>query len=231
MKSIGLIGGMSWESTVEYYRLINQETKTRLGGLHSARILMESLDFAEIAEMQYAGRWDEMGKILAGSARRLEGAGADLVLICTNTMHKLADQVQAAVSIPLLHIVDPVATAMKAAGMKRVGLLGTNFTMSDSFFRDRLAERFGLEAVVPGDADKQVVHRVIYEELCLGQTEERSRAAYRSIMERLVANGAEGIILGCTEIGLLVGPGDASVPLFDTTVLHARAAVDMALQG
>ncbi len=231
MKSIGLIGGMSWESTVEYYRLINQETKTRLGGLHSARILMESLDFAEIAEMQYAGRWDEMGKILAGSARRLEGAGADLVLICTNTMHKLADQVQAAVSISLLHIVDPVATAMKAAGMKRVGLLGTNFTMSDSFFRDRLAERFGLEAVVPGDADKQVVHRVIYEELCLGQAEERSRAAYRSIMERLVANGAEGIILGCTEIGLLVGPGDASVPLFDTTVLHARAAVDMALQG
>jgi aspartate racemase len=231
VKTIGLIGGMSWESTIEYYRLINQGVRARLGGLHSARILMDSFDFAAIAALQKEGRWPEMGEMLARSARRLEQAGADLLLICTNTMHKLAPAVTAAVSIPLLHIVDPTAEAIRAAGIRRVGLLGTAFTMEDSFYRDRLAEKYGLEALVPDQEDRQTVHRIIYEELCQGVIREESRAAYRAVMARLTERGAQGIILGCTEIGLLVGPDDATVPLFDSTRLHAEAAVAEALQA
>lgn len=229
MKTIGLIGGMSWESTLEYYRLINQGVKGRLGGLHSARILMESLNFAEIAPLQHTGRWADTGEMLAASARRLEGAGADLLLLCTNTMHKGAGQITEAVTVPLLHIVDPTGAAVQEREIRRVGLLGTRFTMEDPFFRERLAERFGLEAVVPHEQDRQTVHRIIYEELVQGQIRAESRAAYRAVMARLVERGAGGIILGCTEIGLLVGPDDASVPLFDTTRLHAEAAVAAAI--
>lgn len=231
MKTIGLIGGMSWESSVEYYRLINQGIRERLGGLRSAKILLDSFDFEEIAGLQRAGRWYEAGEMLAASARRLEQAGADFLLICTNTMHKLAGPVRDAVRIPLIHIADPTGAAVRAAGIKRIGLLGTAFTMEDSFYRQRLEERFGLEVLVPEEAaDRQMVHRVIFGELCQGVVKEESRAAYRAVMSRLVERGAEGIILGCTEIGLLVGPGDASVPLFDTTLLHASAAVKQALE-
>jgi aspartate racemase len=229
MKSIGLIGGMSWESTVEYYRLINQAVRARRGGLHSARILMDSVDFEDIASLQRAGRWEEAGEQLANAARGLEQAGADLLLICTNTMHKVAPAVAAAASVPLLHIADATGEAIRAAGMRRIGLLGTAFTMEDTFYRDRLVERFGLEVLVPEAADRQMIHRVIFDELCQGVVREESRAAYRSVMARLVAEGAEGIILGCTEIGLLVGAADATVPLFDTTRLHAEAAVAAAL--
>ena len=232
MKTIGLIGGMSWESSVEYYRLINQGIRERLGGLRSAKILLDSLDFEEVAARQRAGRWDEAGEMLATSARRLEQSGAEFLLICTNTMHKVVDPVQDAVRIPLVHIADPTGAAIKAAGIRRIGLLGTAFTMEDSFLRHRLEERFGLEVLIPEDpADRQLVHQVIFGELCQGVVREESRAAYRAVMSRLVERGAEGIILGCTEIGLLVGPGDASVPLFDTTRLHAAAAVEQALVG
>lgn len=222
---------MSWESTVEYYRLINQGVHARLGELNSARIVMESYNFADIAELQHTGRWAETGAILADTARKLQTAGADIFLICTNTMHKVADTVAQAVDIPLLHIADPAGAAVRAAGISRIGLLGTAFTMEDGFLRDRLAERFGLEVLVPGAEDRQTVHRIIYQELCQGVTREGSRAAYRSIMARLVERGAQGIILGCTEIGLLVGEADASVPLFDTTRLHCEAAVAAAVEA
>jgi aspartate racemase len=232
VKTIGLIGGMSWESSVEYYRIINQGIRERLGGLRSAKILLDSFDFEEIACRQRAGNWDEAGEMLATSARRLEQSGADFVLICTNTMHKLFGPVQDAVQIPLVHIADPTGAAIKAAGIKRIGLLGTAFTMEDDFYRKRLEERFGLEVLVPeAQADRQMVHHVIFGELCQGVVRDESRAAYRAVMSRLVERGAEGIILGCTEIGLLVGPADASVPLFDTTHLHAAAAVEQALAG
>jgi aspartate racemase len=229
MKSIGLIGGMSWESTVEYYRLINQAVRARRGGLHSARILMDSVDFEEIASLQRAGHWEEAGEHLAQAARGLEQAGADLLLICTNTMHKVAPAVAAAASVPLLHIADATGEAIRGAGIRRIGLLGTAFTMEDTFYRDRLVERFGLEVLVPEAADRQMVHRVIFDELCQGVIREESRAAYRAVMASLVARGAGGIILGCTEIGLLVSAADATVPLFDTTRLHAEAAVAAAL--
>jgi aspartate racemase len=232
MKTIGLIGGMSWESSVEYYRLINQGIRERLGGLRSAKILLDSFDFEEIASRQRAGRWDEATEILVSSARRLEQSGAEFLLICTNTMHKVAGPVQDAVNIPLVHIADPTGVAVVAAGIKRIGLLGTAFTMEDGFYRQRLEERFGLEVLVPEEAaDRQMVHQVIFGELCQGVVREESRAAYRAVMSGLVARGAEGIILGCTEIGLLVGAEDASVPLFDTTRIHAAAAVEEALAG
>lgn len=231
MKTIGLIGGMSWESTLAYYRLINQGIRARLGGLHSAHILMESYDFATIADLQHAGRWDQTAAILAGSARRLEAAGADLLLICTNTMHKVADQVQDSVHIPLLHIADPTGDALRQSGISRVGLLGTAFTMEDGFMHERLAARFGLEVLVPEAEDRRTVHRIIYDELCQGLTRESSRAAYREVMARLVDRGAQGIVFGCTEIGLLVGPEDATVPVFDTTRLHCEGAIAAALAG
>ncbi|HEV2529540.1 MAG TPA: aspartate/glutamate racemase family protein [Thermomicrobiales bacterium] len=228
MKTIGLIGGMSWESSALYYRWLNEEVQRRMGGLHSARVLLISVDFAEIERLQHDGLWDEAGAILADAARSLAAGGADLILLCTNTMHRVADAITAAVDIPLLHIADPTAEAICTAGFRRIGLLGTRFTMEQAFYRDRLTDRYGLEVLVPDDIDRTVVHDVIYEELCLGQIKDASRERYREIMARLVEQGAEGIILGCTEITLLVGPGDATVPLFDTTRLHALAAVDAA---
>lgn len=229
MLRIGLIGGMSWESTAEYYRLINREVAARLGGLHSARILLASVDFAEIEAMQTQGRWDDAGAALASEAAALEAGGADLVLICTNTMHKVADAVQAAISIPLLHLADATATAVRAAGLRRIGLLGTAFTMEQDFYRGRL-ERHGLEVIVPGADDRADVHRIIYDELCLGVIREDSRRRYGEVVDALVAAGAQGVILGCTEIELLLDPdGDAPVPLFATSRIHAVAAVDAAL--
>ncbi|MEH6374828.1 aspartate/glutamate racemase family protein [Streptomyces sp. KLMMK] len=228
MKMIGLIGGMSWESTAEYYRILNERTRERLGGLHSARCVLYSVDFAEIEQLQVQGRWAEAGDVLAGAARSLEAAGADLLLICTNTMHKVAGSVEAAVSVPLLHLADATAAAVRAAGLRRVGLLGTAFTMEQEFYRGRLAAG-GLEVCVPDAEGRALVHRVIYEELCVGVVREESRAAYRRVVEELVAAGAEGVILGCTEIELLLGPEDSPVPLFPTARLHAEAAVDAAL--
>lgn len=229
MKTIGLIGGMSWESTLPYYRLINEGVKQRLGGLHSARIILYSVDFHDIEVLQRDGRWDEAGTLLAAAARALQAAGAELLVLCTNTMHKVAPAIEAAVTIPLLHIADPTAAAIKQSGIRSVGLLGTRFTMEEDFYRGRLEAQHGLRVLIPDAADRAVVHRVIYEELCLGKTPEESRAAYRAIIGRLVAQGAEGIILGCTEIGLLVKPEDSPVPLFDTTALHAARVVTMAL--
>ncbi|MDB4895428.1 MAG: aspartate/glutamate racemase family protein [Firmicutes bacterium] len=229
MKTIGLIGGMSWESSAEYYRIINQTVKERLGGLHSAQVVMYSVDFADIAELQHAGRWADAARLLVDAAKRLEAGGADLVLLCTNTMHKVAEQLASAISIPLVHIADPTGEAIKARGVHTIALLGTGFTMEQDFYKARLAERYGLRVIVPDEADRKVVHEVIYQELCLGQIRPESRAAYRDIMARLVGQGAEAIILGCTEIGLLVRAEDATVPLFDTAHLHALKAVDLAL--
>jgi aspartate racemase len=224
VRTIGLLGGMSWESTAEYYRLANETVRERLGGLHSARLVLHSVDFAEVAALQAAGQWDEAGQLLGQAAKGLEAAGAELVLICTNTMHLVAEQVQAAVSIPLLHIVDTTADAVRAAGLGRVGLLGTRFTMEEPFYRDRMA-RHGVELVVPEEADRAEVHRVIFDELCVGVVREESREAYQAVIGRLVEAGAQGIVLGCTEIELLVGPGDSPVPLFRTTRLHVEAAL------
>lgn len=228
MKTIGLIGGMSWESTVPFYRALNERVKARLGGLHSARVVLWSVDFHEIEQLQASGRWAEAGILLADVARRLEAAGADLIVLCTNTMHKVADAIASATALPFLHIADPTAAALRASGHTRVGLLGTRFTMEQPFYRERLAS-CGLQVIVPAPDDRETVHRIIYEELCLGQLHETSRAHYRTVMQRLVQDGAQAIILGCTEIGLLVSHNDASVPLFDTTALHAQAAADWAL--
>ncbi|MEV7774729.1 aspartate/glutamate racemase family protein [Kitasatospora sp. NPDC086791] len=228
MKTLGLIGGMSWESTAEYYRLINELTRDRLGGLHSARLVLYSVDFAEIEELQAAGHWEEAGEVLAGAARSLQAAGAELLLICTNTMHKVADAVAAAVSVPLLHLADATAATVRAAGLRRVGLLGTAFTMEQDFYRGRLASG-GLDVLVPDAEARALVHRVIYRELCVGVVREESRAAYRRVIADLVAAGAEGIVLGCTEIELLVRQADSPVPVFPTARLHAEAAVAAAL--
>lgn len=223
MKTLGLIGGMSWESTIPYYREINRTVAARLGGLHSARLLLYSVDFAPIEALQRAGDWDEAGRVLGDAARALRAGGAELIVICTNTMHRVADAVEAAGGLPLVHIADATADAIDAAGLARVGLLGTRFTMEQPFLRERL-ERRGLDVLVPDDAQRGIVHRVIYDELCRGRIEPASRAAFASIIESLVERGAQGVILGCTEIGLLVDGGDAQVPLFDTAALHARAA-------
>lgn len=229
MRTLGLIGGMSWESTLPYYRLINQGVQARLGGLHSARLLLWSVDFAGIEALQRTGDWARAGEELAEVARRLQGAGADALVLCTNTMHRVADAIASAVSIPLLHIADATGAAIRAAGLSRVGLLGTRFTMEQAFYRGRLRERFVIEVLIPPEAARAEVHRVIYEELCRGRIEPASRAAYRAAIADLVAAGAQGIVLGCTEIGLLVGAADAPVPVFDTTALHAEAAVTFAL--
>ncbi|WP_189176986.1 aspartate/glutamate racemase family protein [Streptomyces lasiicapitis] len=230
MKTIGLIGGMSWESSAEYYRLLNELVRERLGGLHSARCVLHSVDFAEIERLQVAGEWERAGDVLAAAAKGLEAAGADLVLICTNTMHKVAGQVESVLSVPLLHLGDATAEAVRAAGERRVGLLGTAFTMEQDFYRDRLASH-GLEVLVPDEAGRDVVHRVIYEELCLGVVRDESRAAYQEVIAALVRDGAEGVILGCTEIELLIGQEHSPVPVFPTTRLHAEAAVDAALRA
>jgi aspartate racemase len=225
---IGLLGGMSWESTAEYYRLANEAVRDRLGGLHSARLVLASVDFAEIEALQVAGDWDRAGHILAAEAARLQAAGAQLLLLCTNTMHKVADKVQAAVSIPLLHLADTTAAAVRAAGLTTVGLLATGFTMEQDFYRDRLAGH-GLNVLVPDAHDRTAVHRIIYDELCRGIIREQSRQTYRRVIDRLVAAGAQGVILGCTEIELLIGPADSPVPVFPTTRLHVEAAVTAAL--
>ncbi len=228
-KIIGLLGGLSWESSAEYYRIVNERVRDRLGGLHSARCLLWSFDFAEVEALQHAGRWDDAAALMVEAARRLERGGADFVVICTNTMHRMAGAVQAAIGIPLLHIADPTAERVRAAGLRRVGLLGTAFTMEQDFYKGRLAGRHGLDVLVPGEADRALVHRVIYDELVRGRAEPASRQAFREVIARLVERGAEAVILGCTEIMLLVRPGDSAVPLFDTTAIHAEAAVEWAL--
>ena len=230
MKTIGLIGGMSWESSIEYYRIINETARDRLGGFHSARSIMYSVDFAEIETLQQQGRWEEATELMITAARRVEDGGADFVVICTNTMHKMADDVQRHINIPLLHIADATAERIKAQGMGRIGLLGTKFTMEEDFYRGRLVEKHGLDVFIPDEEGREIVHRVIYDELCLGEIKPSSKAQYVSIMENLVGDGAEGIILGCTEISLLVGQEDSPVPLFDTTRIHAVAAVEFALE-
>ncbi|WP_421185285.1 aspartate/glutamate racemase family protein [Aeromonas enteropelogenes] len=229
MKCIGLLGGMSWESTVSYYQALNRGVKARLGGLHSARVLLSSVDFAEIERLQHAGDWPATARLLAEAARNVQAGGADFLLIGTNTMHKVAPEIEAAIDIPLLHIADATAHQLLVDGVKKVGLLGTRFTMEQDFYKGRLQTRFGLEVLVPPEAQRERVHRIIYDELCLGQIREPSRAEYLAIIEGLAADGAEAVILGCTEIALLVGEAKAAVPLYDTTAIHAEAAVRLAL--
>jgi aspartate racemase len=229
MKTLGLLGGMSWESTVPYYRTINETVRERLGGLHSATLVLFSVDFEEIERLQRGGDWGTAGQRLGQAARAVEAAGAELLVLCTNTMHKVAPAIEQVVRIPLLHIADPTGAAIRAAGFSTVGLLGTRFTMEQDFYRDRLRECHGIEVLVPPPADRDLVHRVIYEELCLGQVRDESRAVYRQVMADLARRGAQAIILGCTEITLLVSAQDAQVPLFDTTALHARAAAEWAI--
>ncbi|MHB0774814.1 aspartate/glutamate racemase family protein [Halomonas sp. WWR20] len=229
MKTIGMIGGMSWESSQMYYRIINQQARERLGGVHSARSLMLSVDFGHIERLQHAGRWDELAKEMAAAARQLESGGADFVILCTNTMHCLADAITRAVDIPLLHIADPTAAQIKTMGLSRVGLLGTAFTMEGEFYKGRLEQRHGLEVIVPAPDDRQRVHDIIYRELVAGQIRPESREIYRQVIARLVTQGAQAVILGCTEIMMLVTAKDSAVPLFDTTTLHATAALEHAL--
>lgn len=228
MQTIGLIGGMSWESSAQYYRLLNEGVRERLGGLHSADCLLLSVDFAVIETMQAEGRWDDAAKILAAAARDLVAGGADILVLCTNTMHKVSDAIESAVDVPFLHLADATAAAVTAAGVRRVGLLGTAFTMEESFYRDRLTGH-GLDVVVPDEADRVLVHQVIYQELCLGVIRDESRTAFTRVIGRLVDDGCAGVILGCTEIELLIGPEDSPVPVFPTTRLHAEAAVVLAL--
>jgi aspartate racemase len=224
VKTAGLIGGMSWESTVPYYQVLNRAVGEALGGLHSARMVLYSVDFQEIEELQHTGRWTEAGEILAAAARAVERAGADFLVLCTNTMHKVAPQIEVAVGLPLLHIADATASRVKAAGLGRVGLLGTRFTMEEDFYRGRLEREHGLEVLVPGPEQRETLHRVIYDELCRGRVRDESRREYQRIVGDLVGRGAEGVILGCTEMGLLLGARDAEVPLFDTAQIHAEEA-------
>ena len=228
MHKIGLLGGMSWESTALYYRLVNEEVRDRLGGFHSARIVLGSVDFAEIEVLQASADWDAAGSVLAHEARMLQAAGADCIVLCTNTMHRVAEAIETAVDIPLIHLADVTATAVARAGVGRVALLGTRFTMEQPFYLDRLRAH-GLEVLVPQDDDRALVHDVIYDELVRGVVREQSRAAYVDVVERLVEHGAQGVILGCTEIELLLRPSDVDVPVFATTALHARAAVEFAV--
>lgn len=228
MKTIGLLGGMSWESTQTYYRLLNENVKAALGGLHSAKVILYSVDFAEIEALQHKGQWDETGQILSAAARSVESAGADVLLIGTNTMHKVAPQIEASIAIPLLHIADATANVLLEAGIDRIGLLGTRFTMEQAFYRERL-EAQGIEVLTPDQTQRDMIHQVIYEELCLGIIHDRSRKQYLSIVDDLAQRGAQGVILGCTEIGLLIQQADTRVPLFDTTRIHAEQAVAYAL--
>jgi aspartate racemase len=230
MKTIGMIGGMSWESSVEYYRLTNQAVRQRLGGVHSAKSVMVSVDFGEIEALQQSGRWNEAGSLMVQAARQVERGGADFLIICTNTMHRMADEVSRAISIPLLHIADATAEQVLARGFQRIGLLGTRFTMEEDFYRGRLESKFGLEVLVPEQTGRDLVHRVIYEELVVGKIDPESKKAYQQVIQQLAERGAQGVILGCTEIGLLVKEADSPLPLFDTTAIHAKAAVELALQ-
>jgi aspartate racemase len=229
MKTIGMIGGMSWESSIEYYRIVNQTVREKLGGLHSAKSIMYSVEFAEIEELQHQNRWEELASIMIAAGRSLEQGGADFVIICTNTMHKLYDEVQKNIKIPMLNIADATADKIKAAGIDRIALLGTRFTMEEDFYKGRLVDKYGLKVIIPSTEQMEIIHRVIYDELCAGIIKPDSKQKYAEIIRVLVAEGAEGVILGCTEIGLLVKPADSPVPVFDTTEIHARAAVDYAL--
>ena len=229
MKTIGLIGGMSWESSLEYYRILNEITKAKLGGLHSAKCILYSVDFADIETLQHEERWEEAAQQMIIAAQSLERAGADFIVLCTNTMHKLADEIQASIHIPFLHIADATAQNIKAAGLHTIGLLGTRFTMEQDFYKGRLADKHGLKVIIPSESDRELVHRVIYAELCLGMVRPESRAQFIRVMDGLVQAGAEGIILGCTEIEMLVHEGDTPLPLFPTARLHALAAVERAL--
>lgn len=229
MKTIGLLGGMSWESTLSYYRAINEGVKHALGGLHSAKIAMYSVDFEPIEQLQHAGNWHDTAAILSQAAKRIEAAGADFLLICTNTMHKVAPEIEAAIQIPLLHIADATAEVLVDESINKVGLLGTAFTMEEAFYKGRLASKFGLDVLVPDEADRAIVHSVIYEELCLGKTEAASKAAYLRIIDALADQGAEAVVLGCTEIAMLVEQSDTGVRLLDTTAIHAAKAVEYAI--
>jgi len=229
MKTIGLIGGMSWESTAEYYRIMNEAVKEKLGGLHSVKCILYSVDFDEIADLQHRGEWEELTKQMIGFARGLEDAGADCIVIATNTMHKMADQVQAELRIPILHIGDATGVKIIEQGLHRPGLLGTKFTMEEDFYRGRLEEKYGIEVLVPPDEDRTAVDEIIYHELCLGIIKQGSKERFQKVIEGLVCRGADGVILGCTEIPLLITQKDVEVPLFDTTTIHSRAAVEWAL--
>ncbi|WP_045370861.1 aspartate/glutamate racemase family protein [Vibrio campbellii] len=231
MKTIGLIGGMSWESTAHYYQIINREVKARLGGLHSGKVCLYSVDFAEIETLQHQGRWDDTAIILAQAAKSVEAGGADFILICTNTMHKVADQIQQVVNVPLIHIADTTAEKLVSDGIKKVGLLGTRFTMEQDFYKQRLIDKFGVDVFVPGSDDQTIIHNVIYNELCKGEVRDDSRQHYLAIIEKLVEQGAEAVILGCTEIAMLVEPHHIDVKLYDTTEIHAKAAVEKALDS
>ena len=230
MKTIGLIGGMSWESSIEYYRIINETVKAKLGGLHSAKSIMYSVDFADIEILQHQGQWAEAAQMLIDAAKNLENSGADFIVLCTNTMHKVADDIQANVKIPLLHIADATAQLVKDSGIKKIGLLGTRFTMEEEFYKGRLSQKYGLHVNVPNAQEREIVHRVIYDELVIGEIRQHSKEQYIGIIEQMVRQGAEGVILGCTEIGLLIHKQDSQVPLFDTTRIHAEAAAEYALK-
>ena len=229
MKTIGLLGGMSWESTIPYYRIINEEVKNRLGGLHSAKIILYSVEFAEIEKCQSSGNWDESGEILGQAAKGIEAAGADFILICTNTMHKVAAQISSKIQIPLIHIADATADELEKSHIRRVGLLGTKYTMTQDFYKKRLTDR-GMEVLIPDDAAVEVINSIIFDELCVGEIREASRRNFQDAVKRLAEQGAEGVILGCTEIGLLLRQSDVSIPVFDTTVIHAKRAVEIALE-
>lgn len=229
MRTLGILGGMSWESTAEYYRLINRGIAERLGGLHSARLLMHSVDFADVAVLQRSGDWRSAGAMLGDAARRLESIGATAIVLATNTMHQVAGDIEAAITVPLLHIVDPTGEALAQHGVRRAGLLGTRYTVELPFWRERLRDRYQIELVVPDESDRALIHRVIFDELCRGRIEAHSRAQYIAVTERLETAGAEAIIFGCTEIGMLLRPNDVRLPAFDTTALHAAAAVAFSL--
>jgi aspartate racemase len=231
VKTIGLIGGMSWESSAEYYRLINQGMKARRGGHCNARSIMATVCFEDIHQLQHEGRWDELAALMQQAARQVQAGGADFVVLCTNTMHRVAPAIEAVLTVPFLHIVDPTAAALREAGFRKVGLLGTRFTMEQDFYKGRMQAHHGIEVVVPPEAERQVVHDIIYGELCHGTVRDGSRAAYRRVVEGLQARGAEAVILGCTEITLLIAAGDVPLPVFDTTALHAQAAVALADDG
>jgi aspartate racemase len=230
MKTIGLIGGMSWESSAEYYRIINQTVKERLGGLHSAQCILFSFDFQEIEQLQHQGEWTKLTDLMIRAAQRLQGAGAELLIICTNTMHKMAQEVQSSVGISLVHIADAAAKAVMEKGLDKVALLGTRFTMEEDFYKKTLREKYKLNVIIPSESDREVIDHVIYTELCRGIMRQSSRKQFKTIIEKLSSNGAQGVILGCTEIPLLINQQDAAIPLFDTTKIHAQAAVEMALQ-
>lgn len=229
MKTIGLIGGMSWESSLEYYRIINETVKEKLGGLHSAKIIMYSVDFDEVEKLQHQARWEEATEFMIDAAQRIEKAGADFVVICTNTMHKMAEEVQESIKIPLLHIVDVTAEKIKAQKLNKVGLLGTRFTMEEDFYKGRLLKKHGLEVIIPDEEERGIIHNILYDELCLGEIKKISKDKFKKIIENLAVRGAQGIILGCTEIPLLVDQKDYDIPLFDTTTIHAKSAVEYAL--